>query len=1404
VASEKPDPKDKQNGVTRDADMPTHANGSSGDDDRWLRTIVENGMEVVKVVDLDGTLLYANAAFERILGYDPEEAVGTMNVLDYVHPDDLGLVREETEKALAEGGIARNKSEYRFRHADGSWRWVESMGTYLPDDPAVGGVVVTVRDVTERRESEERLRFQSGLLEAVGQSIVATDKEGRVVYWNRGAERIFGWSSEEVMGRPVEDFTVPEAQRYRLAGIRAELKAGNRWSGEFTALRANGSTFPVLGTAAPLYDERGNPTGIVGVTTDLTERKEAEEALKESEERFRTQSRELDLLHSVRSAVAHELDVSGVLCRAVEAIAEIYGYTGTSAYLLEGEELVLEHQVGSHDAIDRIPLTNGVCGRAVRTGQPVFVEDVSVDPDSIGAGRGVTSEICVPLFDEGEAVGCLNVESKGGARLTRDDLRAMVAVCEHVGAAVSRALLHARVRNSERRYRLLTQNSSDLVTLMEDTGIVRYQSPALERMLGYSPTELLGKNAFDYVHPDDLDRVKAVYAESLEAPGARPMAEYRFRHRDGSWRWLESVGTNLIDEPGVNCYVVNSRDATGRKEAEERLREAEKKYRTLVERIPAITYMQEIGRNSESVYVSPQVVDVVGYTPEECTANPKLWIEMLHPEDRERVLAEDERTNRTGEPFVMEYRQFAKDGHLVWIRDEATLVRDEEGQPLYWLGVQVDITERKQAEKALADAEQRYRTLVEQIPAVTYIDPVDDPDTSLYTSPEIERMLGYTPEEWIEGKQWPKRLHPEDRERILAADERFEAGDGEPFSEEYRLLARDGSVVWVREEAVLLKAEMGEPLYWQGVIFDISEQKEAEQQLREAEKRYRALVENIPVVAYTQEVGNLTTAVYISPRMEDLTGYRPEEFEEDPELWYGVVHPDDRWAVAAEDERTERTGDPFAMEYRMVHREGHVLWVRDQSVLVRDDAGKPLYWQGVMSDITERKSLEDQLEYRAFHDHLTDLPNRRLFFDRLHQALDRTRRRTDQQVAVLFMDLDDFKTINDSLGHEVGDLILKAVAGRMESCLRPEDSLARFGGDEFVVLLEAIGGPELAVQVAERITRELGRPFVLEGRELFVSSSIGISMGNVRTRTPEGLLRDADTAMYSVKAEGGTFRVFDPAMHERNKGHVELEGDLRRALETSHEQLPVLYQPMASISTGEIVGLEALLRWDHPEHGRLAPAAFVPIAEETGLIVPLGRWVLQQACRRAREWQESYPGAASLTMAVNLSARQLRYPELVREVENVLRHTALDPRSFTLEITESILVEMGGSSIETLQRLKELGVRLAIDDFGVGYSSLSYLRYLPVDLLKLDRVLVKDLDKDRKNLAIVRAALDIGHALGIEVVAEGVQTQEEFEELRKLGCDVGQGNYWWAPLPPDRVGALLASNLPSTPDTRAR
>jgi diguanylate cyclase (GGDEF)-like protein/PAS domain S-box-containing protein len=804
---------------------------------------------------------------------------------------------------------------------------------------------------------------------------------------------------------------------------------------------------------------------------------------------------------------------------------------------------------------------------------------------------------------------------------------------------------HVHGPEGDQWLRSVVENSSEIVKIVDPDGTLRYASPAFERVLGYAPEEAIDTmNVLDHVHPEDLPHVLEETEKALSEEGTiTNKAEYRFRHKDGSWRWLESVGTYLLDDPAVGGVVVTSRDVTERKEAEER-------YRTLVERIPAITYIRQIGGNSQTVYVSPQVRDVVGYTPEECTTSPDLWIKILHPDDREAVLAEDRRINETGEPFVMEYRQLAKDGHLVWIRDEATLVRDDKGEPLYWLGVQIDITERKRAEEALGDAEQRYRTLVEQIPAVTYIDPVDDPDTSLYTSPQIEQMLGYTPQEWQNEKLWPERLHPNDRERILAADKRFEAGGEEPFREEYRLLAKDGTVVWVREEAVL----------------------------------------------------------------------------------------------------------------------------------VRDEAGEPLYWQGVFYDLTERKVLEERLNYQAFHDSLTDLPNRRLFIDRLGQALRRTIRR-HKRVAVLFMDLDGFKVVNDSLGHEVGDLLLTVVAQRLKRCLRPEDTLARFGGDEFVVLIEALDGPAQAVQVAERITEELRSPFLIEGRDLYVIASIGISLGDARTHDPDDLLREADTAMYRAKDEGGDFRVFNPAMYERAFTRLEVENDLRRAIE--EEEFVIHYQPMVDLQTGELWGMEALVRWDHPERGLLEPSEFVPVAEQSGLVIPMGEQILREACFRAKEWQEETPRIPPLVMSVNLSASQLSHLDLAETVERILGETGLEGSCLILDVTETVYVKVLAANTAILARLRSLGVRFSIDDFGTGYSSLSYLRRLPADAIKIDRFFVKGLGEDLEDTAIVRMIIDLAHTLGLEVIAEGVESEEQAALLKEMGCDFAQGYHFAKPLP---------------------
>jgi diguanylate cyclase (GGDEF)-like protein len=450
---------------------------------------------------------------------------------------------------------------------------------------------------------------------------------------------------------------------------------------------------------------------------------------------------------------------------------------------------------------------------------------------------------------------------------------------------------------------------------------------------------------------------------------------------------------------------------------------------------------------------------------------------------------------------------------------------------------------------------------------------------------------------------------------------------------------------------------------------------------------------------------------------------------------------------------------------------------------------------GTVQDVTERKVLEERLEYQAFHDPLTDLANRTLLTDRLGHALAQTGRRSTK-VAVLFMDLDNFKYVNDSLGHEVGDRLLVAVAGRVKGCLRSEDTIARFGGDEFIILLEDITDEDEATAAAESIARTLRPPLAIDGHEIFVTISIGIAFGGSAEDRPEGLLRKADVAMYRAKDKGrDRYEVFRPEMGDSPLRRFGLEGDLRRAVE--REEFVVHYEPIVSVRTGETVGVEALVRWKHPERGLLVPAEFVPLAEETGLIATIGRWVLRAACRNAREWQWRCPRDHHPNISVNLSARQFRDPQVVGIVRDVLRETGLEPGSLVLEITESVAMNDAALTIAILSQLKNLGVKLAIDDFGTGYSSLSYLKRFPVDVIKIDRSIVAGIGQDSGDSAIVSATIALAHALGLEVVAEGVETAVEVAELRALGCDFGQGYYWWRPQLAKETAKLLKTDLDS-------
>jgi diguanylate cyclase (GGDEF)-like protein/PAS domain S-box-containing protein len=524
------------------------------------------------------------------------------------------------------------------------------------------------------------------------------------------------------------------------------------------------------------------------------------------------------------------------------------------------------------------------------------------------------------------------------------------------------------------------------------------------------------------------------------------------------------------------------------------------------------------------------------------------------------------------------------------------------------------------------------------------------------------------------------------------------------------------------------------------------------------------------------------TILYWNRAAEDLYGYSSEEALgrklRDLTLSEELL---DRAEGVVSDLRAGRT---WSGETLLRRKDGTHVPVLGTATPIFDERGNLAGMIGVSTDISERKALEEELKRRASHDLLTDLPNHQAFVDRLGDALRRRKRRREDspEVGVLFMDLDRFKTVNDSLGHEAGDRLLVAIAERIKNLLRHEDVLARFGGDEFAVLLENMEAPSDAVRMAQRIAEGLREPFVVSDHRVSVSASVGITLGSAHANDgPEGMLRGADEAMYRAKEQGpGCYEVFDPAMQLRAQERLTLEAELGRAVE--QEEFVLHYQPIVSLRDGRIVGFEALLRWQHPEKGLQQPSAFLPLAEETDLIVPIDGWVLEEACRQTKLWEADYP-SASLVAMVNLSTRQLEGGGLARTIEEVLRQVALKVHTLALDITEGGLIKASEDNVRTLQDLKKLGIRLELDDFGTGYSSLSYLKHFPVDGVKIDKSFVEGIGEDTADEALVRMTIDLCHTLGLEVLAEGIETSEQADSLRDMGCELGQGYYFGRPLP---------------------
>ncbi len=681
--------------------------------------------------------------------------------------------------------------------------------------------------------------------------------------------------------------------------------------------------------------------------------------------------------------------------------------------------------------------------------------------------------------------------------------------------------------------------------------------------------------------------------------------------------------------------------------------------------------------------------------------------------------------------------------------------------------------------KPSAEPDWLLKTVVENLNDGVVI--TDVSDRVQYVNSRMAKLVGCSVTEMVGN---PAQKFFSEIEGWLEFQEGDASGKAQPFYgwREGQLKRKDGRKFWAEVNATLLCSNQGEPSGTLITVRDITERKWLEEYLRLLES---VVVNANEIVMISQTEPTIDDPlslriVYVNDAFSRATGYSSGEvIGKAAQILLG------KNTAEAEVDRIRTTlsqHEAVRSEVILYRKNGTEFWADVNMVPIRNEQGQVTHFVSVMREVTERKLVEEQLRRNAFHDSLTGLPNRLLFMERLSQMVSKVKDETNYQFAVLFLDLDRFKVINDSLGHLVGDQLLVSIARRLEACINPGDTVARLGGDEFTLLLENFQEEKYATQVAERVQRALSNPFNINGHEIFTSASIGITLSSTANfDRAEDLLRGADIAMYRAKAQGkACHEVFDTDMHTHVVGLMQLENDLRKAIE--RQEFELYYQPIVALATGKIMGFEALVRWTHPEQGIISPVKFVPIAEETGLIIPLGQWVLREACRQMKEWQKIFPQEPPLTISVNLSSRQFSQQSLIGQIRQILTDTGLDAHYLKLEITESAIMENTESAMDMLLQLKAMGIQLSVDDFGTGYSSLGYLYRFPMDLLKIDRSFISRVDIDGEKLELVRTIITLAWNLGMDVVAEGVETTKQLAQLKALKCEYAQGYLFSKPL----------------------
>jgi diguanylate cyclase (GGDEF)-like protein/PAS domain S-box-containing protein len=1002
------------------------------------------------------------------------------------------------------------------------------------------------------------------------------------------------------------------------------------------------------------------------------------------------------------------------------------------------------------------------------------------------AEQDIQSLILVPMALRQELFGFLGFDSVRGRKEWAEKTIALLRIVgEMLVNTLERKRVEGELRESESRSRLIVELLPELVLTHVD-GRIEFVNSAGRNMLAASrPEDVVGRDILSIVHPKDRKdaegRIGRIRAGELTVGGV----EETFLGLDG--RELEvEVSADRFPMGDRDAAVVIARDVTERRKAERDVRRS----------------ISLLKATLESTADGILVVDHDGRIQTYNSRVAEIW--RIDPETLSRGSEAD--VLRTAAALVRNSSEFAESWRAL-MRDPEAITHDvielvdgrileQQSRPQLLDGVAVgrvwsfsDITEQKEAERALRESVERYRLLFERNLAGVYRNTLDG--RILDCNDACARILGFgSREELLEHKAEEVYFESEERETYL----RELISRGSITNVEICLMKKDGSPVWVLESATLLEGPDGQMESVEGTLIDISEIKRAEALLQESEERYRLMTQYS-----TDMIARLTPDwifLFVSPAASSVLGYEAERLIGLPVE--ELIHPEDRAMFSRFQKALAEQDDVATVGYRLRQDDGDYVWLESTCrPIFSPDSREVVEIISVSRDISERKEAQARIEYQAYHDPLTGLPNRMLFLDRLSISLAHARR-TGQPLAVMFFDLDNFKFINDTLGHSVGDALLQGVARRLRRIVRGEDTVSRMGGDEFTLISE-VASTDDAARIAEKILESVARPFEVDGHELFVTTSVGIAIYPQDGENEDTLLKSADGAMYRAKALGrNNYQLCTAAMNQRAMERLSLEKDLRSAVE--RQEFVLHYQPQVDLRDGRIIGVEALVRWQHPTLGLIAPSRFIRVAEDTRLIFQIGEWVLREACRQVVQWRDE--GLGSIKVVVNLSGRQFQHRGLVSLVGKVLDESQLDPRQLELEITESMAAQNTEWSARMIEELRSIGVRISMDEFGVGFSSLNHLRLLRVDTLKIAPEFLEGVASDEGGV-IAEAIIHMAHGMQMDVIGECVETEPQRDFLRREHCEAMQGHLFSRPLPPNELRPLLAELSSSRSEERS-